>query len=239
MMSIFNKLLLLIFLLSSLTLSQNSELGSWNILNLKYKLSDLSYFFETQLRSLRFYKHYHYYEFKGGVEYPAYENVKLALAAGNYQTYREGGNFLLPKNNNELRIWPQIILLQPINKIKIEQRYRIEFRFTSNGFRNRFRYRFALLHRFNLTKDINKPFQVSVSNEIFIGDRAPYFERNRLLIALNYSVTDWMAMQIGYLRQFDYKINDEIGRNFLQIGLLFEIFKNSQAYPDKEIQTSE
>lgn len=238
-MNVFKKLFFLVFLLSNLALPQNSDLGSWNILNVKYKLSDLSYFFETQLRSLRFYDHYHYYEFKGGVEYRAYENVKLALATGNYQTYREGGNFIVPRNNNELRVWPQIILLQPINKIKIEQRYRVEFRFTSDGFRNRFRYRLGLLHRFNVTKDVDKPFQVSLSNEIFVGDRAPYFERNRLMIALNYSITEWMAFQIGYIRQFDYKIYDEIGRSFLQIGLLFEIFNNSKDYGDKEIETSE
>ena len=33
-------------------------------------------------------------------------------------------------------------------------------------------------------------------------------------------------MQIGYLHQFDYKINDETGRDFFQIGYFTELFRN-------------
>ena len=152
--------------------AQTFDLGSWNILNVKYNLDDkLSFFGEGQLRSLKFYSNFHYYEYKGGINYKVHKNVKLTLGAGSYQTYKEGGDFVLPKNNDEFRIWPQVILFQSIGKLKIEQRYRSEFRFTSNGYRNRFRYRLGASYPFGKERNEYKPFQVSASNEIFLPTR--------------------------------------------------------------------
>ena len=204
--------------------SQGFDLGSWNILHVKYKYNDKwSGFGEAQLRSLKFYHNFHYYEVKGGIHYNLYNNVKLSLAAGTYQTYREGGDFVTPKNNNEFRVWPQVILTQSIASLKVEQRYRIECRFTSNGYRNRFRYRLGLSYPFGKENKGFKPFQVGISNEIFFTDNEPYFERNRGLISFNYKLTNSSTFQLGYLHQFDYKINDETGRDFLQIGYYIDI----------------
>jgi len=206
--------------------AQSFDLGSWNILNLKYNYNEKwSVFGEAQLRSLKFYDHFHYYEYKGGVNYKAHKNLTLAIGTGSYQTYKEGGNFVLPKNNDEFRIWPQVLVFQSIGKLKIEQRYRAEFRFTSKGYRNRFRYRVGLSYPFG--KEVNgyKPFQINASNELFFTDKEPYFERNRLLFTFNYKPTKTTTLQIGYLHQFDYKINDETGRDFLQLGYFIEIFR--------------
>ncbi len=217
--------LLMLFFSISLLKSQN-KLGSWNILNIKYNINDkLNVYSEAQLRSLKFYDHYHYYENVGGVIYNKSKAKRLTLAIGNYQTYREGGNFKKPKNNDEIRIWPQVTLFQELGFIKIEHRYRLEFRFTKNEFRNRLRYRFGLIFPFgkeNITYNY-KPFQIIFSDEIFFSNIEPYFERNRLLLALNYKILYHTSFQIGYLHQFDYKIYDEIGRNFFQIGLFHEI----------------
>jgi hypothetical protein len=208
--------------------AQSFDLGSWNIINLKYNSNDkLSLFGEAQLRSLKFYSNFHYYEYKGGINYKVHKNVKLTLGAGSYQTYREGGDFVLPKNNDEFRLWPQVILFQSIDKLKIEQRYRAEFRFTSNGYRNRFRYRLGISYPFGKEQNGYKPFQASASNELFFTDNEPYFERNRMLLALNYKPSKATTLQIGYLHQFDYKINDETGRDFFQIGYFIELFKKS------------
>ena len=98
--------------------------------------------------------------------------------------------------------------------------------YTSNGYRNRFRYRVGVSYSFG--KEINgyNPFQISASNELFFTNNEPYFERNRLLFTFNYKPSKASTIQIGYLQQFDYKINDEIGRDFFQIGFFFEIFRN-------------
>jgi hypothetical protein len=220
-------------------IGQKSDLGTWNILNLKYNLnSKWSFFGEAQLRSLKFYTNYHYYEYKGGINISAHKNVKLTLGAGSYQTYREGGDFVLPKNNDEFRLWPQIVLVQSLGKLKVEQRYRAEFRFTSNGYRNRFRYRLGISYSFGKETNEYKPFQISASNELFFTDNEPYFERNRMLVAISYKPSKTTTLQLGYLHQFDYKINDETGRDFLQVGYFIELFKKAttKTAPNSDIK---
>lgn len=208
------------------TFAQKFDLGSWNIINLKYTVnSKWSVFGEAQLRSLKFYDDFHYYEYKGAVNFKAHKNLALSIGTGSYQTYKEGGDFVVPKNNDEFRIWPQMVVYQSIGKLKVEQRYRAEFRFTSNGYRNRFRYRLGLSYPFGKENKDYKPFQISATNELFFTDNEPYFERNRLLLALNYKPSKNTTLQLGYLHQFDYKINDETGRDFLQIGYFIEIFR--------------
>ena len=229
MKRIFLPILVFVLFLNK-TYAQNFDLGSWNILNLKYNVNDKwSVFGEAQLRSLKFYNNFHYYEYKGGVNYKVHKNATLSLGAGSYQTYKEGGNFVLPKNNDELRVWPQIIIFQSLGKLKIEQRYRAELRFTNNGYRNRFRYRLGLSYPFGKEKNNYKPFQISASNELFFTDNEPYFERNRMLVSFNYKPSKSTTLQVGYLHQFDYKINDEKGRDFLQIGYFFEIFRKQSS----------
>lgn len=230
------------FFSCSLTLSvsaQYKDLGSWNIFHIKYTPSDrIGFFAEAQLRSLRLYDHFHYYEYKGGFQYKATKGMQLTLGMGSYQTYREGGNFKLPKNNNEFRLWPQIVLNQEVFGVKIEQRYRAELRWTSNGYRNRFRYRLGAFFPFGKETNGYKPFQLSMSNELFFTDREPYFERNRLQAAINYKPSRHTTFQLGYLHQFDYRINDEIGRDFLVIGYYIDLFKKtrSASLPDAGIR---
>jgi hypothetical protein len=216
---------IILFLLSSPSFAQTIKTGSWNILNLKFNHDEKwSLFAEAQLRSLKFYDDFHYYEYKGGVNYKAWKNVTLTLGAGSYQTYSEGGDFVVPKNNDEFRLWPQITLFQSVGKIKIEQRYRAEQRFTSNGYRNRFRYRLGASYSFGKDRSGYTPYQISASNEIFFTDNEPYFERNRFLFAFNWKTSSSTSIQLGYLKQFDYKINDETGRDFLIVGFYLELF---------------
>lgn len=210
--------------------SQNENLGSWNILNVKYVHSNkLSFFGEGQIRSLQFYNSFHYYEFKAGINYELEKGLALTIAGGSYQTYKEGGDFVKPKNNDEFRLWPQLLLTQKIWRFKIEQRYRVEMRWTSNGYRNRFRYRLGLAYPFGKEDRGYKPFQVGISNELFFTDKEPYFERNRIQFSLNYKTSKYSSVQLGYLHQFDYKINDETGRDFLVVGLYIEMVNKNKS----------
>jgi len=233
----FASLLILSFLKGK---SQQFDLGSWNIVNLKYTVTDKwNLFGEAQLRSLKFYTHYHYYEYKGGITYKVHKNAALSLGAGSYQTFAEGGNFVRPKNNDEFRLWPQLILSQALGPLSVEQRYRSELRFTSNGYRNRFRYRLGLSYPFGKKDSPDKPFQISASNEVFFTDNEPYFERNRALLAFSYRASRSTLLQVGYLHQFDYKINDESGRDFLQLGYFIELGRKGSANPNTNRGTSD
>jgi len=209
-------------------LAQTNTSGTWNSLNIKYNYSDtLSFFAEAQLRSLAFYDQFHYYEYKAAVNYKLHKAVRLTLGAGSYQTYKAGGNFVFPKNNDEFRLWPQLSMTQSIGQLKVEQRYRSEFRWTSAGFRNRFRYRLGVSYPFGKENNGYKPFQLNLSNEVFFTDTQPYFERNRLQFTGSYFLSKEASVQLGFLRQFDYKINDETGKDFFVIGYYFEIFRST------------
>jgi hypothetical protein len=221
--------LLFVFISTHTVFSQTGELGTWNILHVRYNLNDrLSLFGEGQLRSLKFYDNYHYYEYKGGVNFRLHQQLQISLGAGSYQTYREGGDFVLPKNNDEFRIWPQVIFFQSLGPLRIEHRYRAESRFTSNGYRNRFRYRLGLSYPFGKQKNGYQPFQVSTSNEVFFTNREPYFERNRFFLGAGYKPSSASSIQVGYLYQYDYQINDETGRDFFQITYMIELFRKSR-----------
>lgn len=40
-----------------------------------------------------------------------------------------------------------------------------------------------------------------------------------------------LMLQVGYVYQFDYRINDETGRQFLQAGLFFDLSPKSNQSP--------
>ncbi len=59
----------LLLLTGFLGFSQN-DIGSWNTTNFNFKINNKwQVFAESQLRSLKFYDDFHYYEFKGGATY--------------------------------------------------------------------------------------------------------------------------------------------------------------------------
>ena len=215
--------IIFIFFVCSETTAQST--GSWNILNLRMDLKNgFSLFGEGQVRSLKYYNEFHYHEFKGGLNYRVHKNLVVSMAIGKYDTYKEGGNFELPKNNAEIRLWPQVLITQEINKFKIENRFRTEMRFTSQGYRNRFRNRFGVVYPIWPQKNL----ELGVFNELFFTNTEPYFERNRFSVNMFYKLNPSNSFMIGFLNQLDYKINDETGKNFVQIGYYHTILRNNK-----------
>ena len=197
-------------------------MGSWNVTNINAKINDKwSVFAEAQLRSLSFYNQFHYYEYKGGVSFKITKNFSATTGVGSYNTYSENGNFEMPIQNQEVRTWIQINMKNPVEFVTFEHRYRAEQRFTSNGYKNRFRYRIAATVPLNNKKIEPKTLYLLAWDELFFTDKEPYFERNRLFIGSGYEFSENFAFQLGYIYQFDYKINDETGRDFLNLSLLY------------------
>lgn len=216
------KALTIIFVLITNLQTIAQSVGSWNIINLKLELKNgFSLFGEGQLRSLKYYNDFHYHEFKGGLNFKAHKNLVVSMAVGKYDTYGEGGNFEIPKNNSEIRLWPQVVISQEINKLKIENRFRTEMRFASKGYRNRFRNRFGVVYPLFAKKKV----ELGVFNELFFTNNEPYFERNRFSVNVSYKLNPSSTFMIGYLHQFDYKINDETGKDFIQIGYYHTILR--------------
>lgn len=220
---------LLLFLLWSLDApaqsNQFSDLGSWNILNASIKVNDKwAVFAEGQIRSLKFYQDFHYYEVKGGIQYNLDKNFSVAVAGGSYNTYSPGGSFEDPKLSDEERLWEQLTMKQYYQRVKFEHRYRAEQRWTQTGFRHRFRYRInAVIPLGKQRQVVPGVWYLNFSNEIFFTNQAPYFERNRFFMGVGRKMTESLTLQTGYMQQFDYRLVDEIGRNFFQISFLFDL----------------
>jgi hypothetical protein len=201
-----------------------AQVGSWTILSGKYSLSSRwAVFGEAQLRSTSLYNNFHYYEYKGGGTFQLDKNFSLSLAGGQYKTYRTGGNFLEPEVNDEFRLWQQIAVSEYLERVKIEHRYRLEQRWTSNGFRTRYRFRVNAIVPLNNKKMQPGTWYLSASNEIFLIDRPTYFERNRFAVLLGRQLTSQITTYVGYLYQFDYRVDNETGVRFFQAGIQFDI----------------
>ncbi|MDZ4810409.1 MAG: DUF2490 domain-containing protein [Bacteroidota bacterium] len=219
----------LIILFTVLCTKLTAQTGSWSIVNVKMDLNEKwNLFGEAQIRSLKFYDDFHYYELKGGATYKFSKSFSASAGVGMFDTYSPGGNFKSPMANDETRTWVQLSITQYEKGLKFEHRYRAEQRWTSNGFRNRFRYRLNAILPLKKKKVEPKTFYLNASNEIFYTDRAPYFERNRLFLGGGYEFSEGFSMQGGWMKQFDYRINDETGRSFFQIAFLFDIQRKNK-----------
>ena len=211
-----------IYLLTVQAIGQNG-IGSWNTINLNMKINPkINIFTEAQLRSLSFFNEFHYYEYKAGLAYKLNSNFSITSGIGSYNTFSEGGNFELPSQNREIRTWLQFNMKNPLEYLTFEHRYRAEQRFSSKGYKNRYRYRLAATIPLNGKKNEPKSLYAVVWDEIFFTDKEPYFERNRLFVGGGYEFNKNVAIQMGYIYQFDYKINDESGRDFLNLVLLYQ-----------------
>ncbi len=218
------KTLIILFLLSIISVSAQNEFGSWNVLNFNFKLNHKwNVFAESQLRSLAFFDDFHYYEYKIGGTVKLTDNFGLTSGIGSYNTFAEGGNFVRPMQNKEIRTWFQFQIKTNINRIMFENRFRMEQRFSVNGYKNRYRLRLAATVPLNSQKIQPKTVSTILWNEIFFTNNEPYFERNRFFCGLGYEISREIAIQTGYVYQFDYKINDETGRKFFNLALLYNI----------------
>lgn len=207
--------------------SQTDGLGTWNVLSAKMTFNKTwSIFAEAQLRSQQVVHDFNYYEYKAGLGYNFPKTVSVLLAMGHYGTYQPTGNFKTPAINEEFRIWEQFVLENNIGRVKLEHRYRIEQRFTSQfGYRNRFRYRINAIVPLN--DKVIKPgtWYTSVFNEMFVTNEDPYFEQNRVFAGLGYQFNTRTTVLAGWLNRFDQSpgTHNTTWKNYWQTNLIISI----------------
>jgi long-subunit fatty acid transport protein len=119
----------------------------------------------------------------------------------------------------EHRIWQQFILTNIIGRVKFEHRYRVEQRWVSNDFRNRFRYRLMLFVPLNKPKIEEGSLFLGLYDEIFVNTEEAFFDRNRLYGALGYQFSKTTSVQAGVLHQ---QVND-FGKWYVQFALVLNL----------------
>lgn len=217
-----------LMLLSIGTFAQTTSpgLGSWTVLNLRGKVWGPFYFmFETQARSDRFYNQFFYHEFKGGFGINLNKRFALFVGTGKYDSYTKGGNFMRPNTANEVRVWQEATIKDNIGRVFLEHRFRIEQRYFTTGYRNRFRYRLGIAVPINHKKMETKTFYLSTFNELFLTNTEPYFERNRFFLGCGYRVKP-VTIQAGWVNQLDYKLSTGgVAKNFMQLTISIDFGK--------------
>jgi len=119
--------------------------------------------------------------------------------------------------SREHRIWQQFILINNIDRVKFEHRYRIEQRWVNQDYKNRFRYRLMLFVPLNKPKIEKGTLFTAFYDEIFVNGEKVFFDRNRLYGALGYQFQKTTGLQVGMLHQ---QVND-FGKWYLQFALIF------------------
>jgi hypothetical protein len=219
-------LLILPLLISTCLSGQNNTTESWNVVNTKvhFDNNDGFIFFEAVVRAHKLTADFYYRDFKAGFVYNPSDKLGLQFGVGHFATYNGKGNFESPVET-ELRSWEQLQLNGKINFVRLEHRYRIEQRFFSSRYANRFRYRINTVTPIVKTKTKSTLLHLLVYNEIFLSDTNPIFEKNRWFAGLTYNLNKYFAMQMGWIHDFNLTKNGTITtKNFLQTSLLFDIY---------------
>ncbi|WP_158827043.1 DUF2490 domain-containing protein [Mucilaginibacter lacusdianchii] len=229
-MGVFLRGSLLIVILGIYTLSASAQykgLGGWNIItinlpgNTQHRWGG---YFEAQDRNYGITTQFYYYEVKAGVSYNFDNNSSALLGTGRYTTYGYDELDEGPQVT-ETRLWEQFNLTQYISRIKLDHRYRVEQRWLSTGYRNRFRYRLTATVPFNYPKMQKGAVFFSGFGEAFLTNKEPHFERSRFAGSLGYQFTKAFNLQAGIINQYNYAITNDNSKNYLILTATYNILR--------------
>lgn len=205
--------------------AQQKNLGTWHVVNAQYNINKKWFVWgELQTRSQKFMNSFFYYETKGGAGMYLGKDFSLLAGAGRYATYSNNGDFKTPFANQEFRLWQQLNMNNYLHRVKFEHRYRMEQRWLTNGgYRNRYRYRLNAFLPLNNSKVTAKTIFLNAHDEIFLTNKKPHFERNRLFVGAGYVTNKSTTVMAGYMHQYDYAAaGTSASKNFLQLSLLLQ-----------------
>ena len=213
--------------------AQTPGLGTWNALTGRFNLNSKWHaFVELQLRSQQTFHHFNYHEVKGGIGYNFLPNFSGLIGTGRYVTYPVTENFGTPILQSEQRVWQQFIYNHNFDRVRIEHRLRAEQRYTSAGYRNRFRYRINAIVPINHNKIIDRTFFLSASNEFHLNNENVFYEQNRFYLGAGYQFNKTWSIQMGWMNRSDYFINNKAQyKNFLQTSIQYTLNKMNTSAP--------
>jgi hypothetical protein len=219
------------FLYSTILFTQTPGLGTWNVLTGRFNYNSKWHgFVELQLRSQQTYDHFNYHEVKGGIGYMITPSLSALVGKGRYVTYQVNDNFKSPFLVSENRIWQQLIYNQNFSGFRIEHRLRAEQRYTSSGYRNRFRYRLSAVIPLNKKTITNKTIFLNTSNEFHFNNENVFYEQNRFYLGGGYNFSNKLSLQMGWIYRSDFfSQNRAQYKNFLQTSLQFTFSKSKSA----------
>jgi hypothetical protein len=197
-------LLLLLFFIPKVSLSQDSNLGNWLIYIGNKKLdSKWNIHNEVQYRNYNAVGDLEQLLLRTGLGYNLTENNNNILIGYGYILSE---NYIGDSDDkvsiNEHRIFQQFTTKQSLWKVKLSHRYRFEQRFVESDFKMRFRYFLGLNIPLQHKEDGKNPLYISAYNEIFLNTESSVFDRNRVYGGLGYKFSKNLKLELGYMNQF-------------------------------------
>ena len=192
-----------LFLFPMAISAQESDTGNWLMYFGNQKINNRwNWHNEIQYRNYNMIGDLEQLLFRTGIGYNLSDNNNNLLLGYAYiysEPYIAGTD---DKNETfEHRVFQQLITRQTFDRFYVQHRYRIEERFIEDDFKLRFRYFLGLNVPLNKKEMAKGAVYLSLYNEIFLQDRDPVFDRDRIYGALGYVLTPYMRIEAGYMVQ--------------------------------------
>jgi hypothetical protein len=201
--------------------SQKSEIGNWLIYFGNQKLNqNWNWHNEIQYRNYDFFGDTNQLLLRTGIGYNLTENndnVLLGYAFVNTHKYIPNSDQKI--ESNEHRIFQQFITKQNFGRFYLLHRYRLEERFISDDFQVRLRYFMNINMPLNKKTLDKNAIYLSAYNEIFVNTEKPFFDRNRIYVALGFVINKNFKVEAGVMSQ----ILEQSNRNQFQIVIFNNI----------------
>ncbi|UOG75717.1 DUF2490 domain-containing protein [Hymenobacter tibetensis] len=106
-------------------------------------------------------------------------------------------------DNRENRLYQQVIVNNKLGRARLLHRYRIEERWTSAGFRLRFRYLASLRLPLGPKTLDNPKWYATIKDEIRISDQENPFDSNRVWVGAGYILNKHLGGELLWMTQFN------------------------------------
>lgn len=192
--------------------------GLWLGLYTKYRLTEKMFYYGEYhfRRTNNFVDDMAQLYLRFGITYLA--NKQLELTAGIVTPFYWAPEQDLPNQDNvvpQYRLWQQVLLVQPFDRLKLYHTFRFEQRWKRDYVEDspfilshRFRYKISGYYPLNNYKLVNKTLFFSFYEEVFIqaGKKITYnyLEDNRVFAGLGYILNENVQIQAGYMWTFRY-----------------------------------
>jgi hypothetical protein len=205
----------------SVNAQYDKSLGTWDIFLLKGNISKkFSFTGEFNVRANDFHSTYNYSEYKIILSYSLKPNFIIGAGTGGYNTSLTGSFLTTQPSQKEFRIWVEALYKHSLSRFYFDHRIRVERRFTYLENSNRFRYRLAINVPINKLRLSDNTVFFATSNELFIGQGHPSYEKNRFFIGAGYKLNDRFTFQLGNMNQNDYKGSSIQCKNYLYLTII-------------------
>lgn len=193
---------LVFLLLPFVYFCQTSDVGNWYIYFGNNRLSErFTLHNEVQWRNYDHGRDLEQLLLRAGLGYdltPKNNTVLLGYGFIHSQQYVDKTT---KKFTDEHRVFQQFNSKKKVGRFYLQQRLRIEERFVAATFGLRFRCFLGINIPINRSEMVPNAFYVSAYNEVFLNQKEPIFDRNRVYGALGYVVTNNLKFELGFMSQ--------------------------------------